>query len=64
MTPHPTTVHQVCDLRRHDLLVQAERELRADLLAPHLSVPTLPPWLLRARICGIVLLLAGWVAVA
>ena len=33
MIPHPTTIHAIADLRRRDLLADAERERRADIAA-------------------------------
>lgn len=55
---HPTTIHEVCDLRRHDLLAQVERERRLDLVCPRMLAPALPRhWQLLGRMAGILLLL-------
>jgi hypothetical protein len=63
MPPHPSTVLQAYDFRRRDLMAESERERLIDLLAPHTKVPTLQPWMLLIRICGVLLLgLAGWMA--
>lgn len=50
--PHPTTIHAVADLRRQDLLTEAERERR--VISAGAQAPRLPVAAIARRLAAFV----------